>query len=250
MSRVNFSNVAIRFFAMPTIFFFLMQSDAFAKKVYSPTIVTGEKAIELFVDRSSDSNASKDGATEYQLEFEFRPLDYWSIGLYGVWDKAAGSDDSKYNRAKLEVIRQLTEQGKYFLDLGVYFEYQKMDDLLGENDTYELKLLLEKDIGRTTITFNQAFEKSLTPDMNSPIVLSYATSVKYRYSKLLSPGIELYGDSGQLYNTRPLGEEKQYAGPAIYGKKGSVVYRFALLFGLNDLSDDLISSFIIEYEWF
>ncbi len=213
-------------------------------------MVQGEKAVEYFLDFSSDSRPERSGKAKHQLEFEYAPFEFWSFGLYAISEQGARESNPKYTKTKLEIIHQLTEQGEYFIDTGFYFEYQKAADDLGKNDVFEFKLLLEKEFDKVVITLNPIMKKSLTPDLSSIESYEYANAISYRYDKLFTPAIEFYGDLGGPGNFGFLPDEKHYAGPVVYGRYKNYSWRVGTLFGLTDASDDVLFTLVLEAEFF
>jgi len=117
----------------------------------------------------------------------------------------------------------------------------------------ELRPIVEKDLGRFAILANPKFEKPIFvgPDKNQGFEFGYAGALYYRWTRYLSPGVEVYGATGNLDDTPPLHEQQHYIFPVIWGElPHRVRYNVGPGFGLTRGSDRVIVKFNLEIEGF
>jgi hypothetical protein len=141
------------------------------------------------------------------------------------------------------------------VDLGWYCELewhgvQEFDDVPLE---LELRPIVEKDLGRFVILANPKFEKPIFvgPDKNQGFEFGYAGALYYRWTRYLSPGVEVYGATGNLDDTPPLHEQQHYIFPVICGElPHRVRYNVCPCFGVTRVSDRVIVKFNLEIEGF
>ena len=224
------------------------RADA-ADKVYSPIVEEGERAIELRGHRESDGDPGVDGAQQYKLDLEFSPAWFWTTELVGEWEKEPGAD-LKNTEVAWENIFQLFEQGRYAIDAGLLVEYAH-STVPGSEDKLELGALLQKDFGPHQMRFNFLAERELRSGADTE--LDYALQYRWRRNPLFEPGIEMYGNFGELGNLGSLGDHRHELGPAAFGRvplgSGALKYEFAWLFALTEDAAAQTARFLLEYEF-
>src|SRR3989338_6450604 len=68
-----------------------------------------------------------------QTEMEYGLTDRWMVGVYAVFaDKRHDSFD--YNQYKIQTRYRLIEEGKFFVDPALYFEYKNPNGRRDKND--------------------------------------------------------------------------------------------------------------------
>jgi len=144
------------------LFFCLLgitQNAHATKKVYSPIVEGGELEIEMRGSYDFDHRSSKDGKQKQKYAVGYGLTDRWHTELYGEIEKGATASKFEFTALEWENRYQLTEQGQYWVDVGLYFEYEVSfeDD---HADKIEGKLLLEKEMGSFIHTANIIFEKT------------------------------------------------------------------------------------------
>ncbi len=227
----------------------MQASDAEAKKIYSPIVEQGAVELAYLLDYSVDNDPGKNGSARHQLELEYGVTDHWMTAIYGDFRKKPGKAFT-YHAFKWENIYQLFEQGKQWLDAGLYVEYALMQRALNQPDAVEFKLLLEKGDGAWTHTANFILKKELGTNASNKIRAGYAWRSKWRWKRFMQPSIELYGSFGELGNTRPLSQQSHQLGPVLIGKlRNGLSYEAGYLFGLTSNSDQGQLKFILGYEF-
>ena len=225
------------------------QADA-THKVYSPHVEKGEIEIESRGHVDFDDDDDKDDARKEKFEIGYGVTDWWLTSIFLEYEEAPHGD-YEHAATAWENIFKLTEQGKYWLDFGLYLEYK---DLAGHGpEKLEIKGLLEKAVNRFVHTANLIFEREVGGNASSDIELSYAWRTKYRLQTDFEAGLELYGDLGELDNLDINGDQNHQAGPVITGKfrlgeESAIVYELGYLFGLTGDSPDGTVKWLLEFE--
>ena len=221
-------------------------------KVYSPTVEEGEFGIEARGNVAVDRNRDKAGAQNQRYELEYTPTDFWHTALVGELKKEA-EGDLKYTATAWENIFQIFPQGKEWLDLGFYIEYESAKQR-GSADALEWKLLAEKNFGLMTLTLNPIFEKEVGSNAEKSTEFKYAARLKLRLMPQLEPAIEAFGDIGEIGNLDPSDEQRHQLGPALLGKfhlgnASALRYELGYMFGLTrGGSPDGAFKWLIEIE--
>jgi hypothetical protein len=221
-------------------------------KVYSPIVEEGEFGIEARGNVTVDKNRDKAGAQNQRYELEYTPTDFWHTALVGELTKAA-EGSLKYNVTAWENIFQIFPQGKEWLDLGFYLEYESAKQR-GSADALEWKLLVEKNFGPLTLTLNPIFEKEVGRNAEKSTEFKYASRLKLRLMPQVEPAIEAYGDIGEIGNLDSSSAQRHQVGPALLGKfhlgnASALKYEIGYMFGLTrDGSPDGAFKWLIEIE--
>jgi high-affinity iron transporter len=222
-----------------------------AHVVYSPIVEQGELALEVRGHHDFDGNDAADGAQKHKLEVEYAPTARWMTGVFGEWEKEPGGS-LRSTEVAWENIFQLTEQGQYWMDVGLLAEYAHALES-GGDDKLEFGLLGEKQLARSLLTANLVAERALVSGAETE--LEYAFRWRYRQGERFEPGIELHGELGDWGDFGSASDHRHQLGPAAYGKLrradagGAFKYEAAALFGLTGDSPDLTLRLLLEYEF-
>jgi len=140
-----------------------------------------------------------------------------------------------------ELKWQLTEQGEFAVDWGLFFEYETEV----QEDIQELTagILAEKEFGRWSGTANFMVINEWGDDINDEFETALALQARYRKSRAFEPGIEFY--AGQ--NTMALGPVIQ--GTYRMGVRKSLRWEAGVIFGLDSERPDTSYRFLIEFEF-
>jgi hypothetical protein len=161
----------------------------------------------------------------------------------------------QYAASKYRLRGRLFDEDVLPLNLGWYVELEwhrirQFDDVPLE---LELRPIIEKDLGRLSILANPIFEKPIFvgPDKNQGFEFGYAGALYYRWRRSVSPGVEVYGASGNIDDTPPIHTQQHYIFPVIWGElPHRVEYNIGPGFGLTRESDHVIVKFNLEIEAF
>lgn len=230
----------------------LFSNLAFAgTKIYSPNVEKGELELEWQGNYAFDKNNEKDHKQSHKYAIGYGFTDYWASELY---IKASNNAHQGYDTKAVEWENrfQLTEQGKNFADVGLYIAYGKSLDSKKDSDTAEMKILLEKQIGKFVNRANIGIEKELRQvngvkaEKGSELEVAWMT--KYSWKKYFEPGFEYYINFNHAVETAYQDQSHQF-GPTIYGKIGNVKYDLGLLFGTSKAAIDRQVKWNLEYEF-
>jgi len=213
-------------------------------KVYSPHVEKGELELEV------RSHVDNDGAQKDKYEVGYGFTSWWFSSVFAEYEKPAGGTLS-HAATSWENIFQLTEPGKYWVDSGLYVEYESPTS---GPQKLETKLLLEKAIGRYVNTANIVFAREIGTGASNDVALEYAWRTKYKMKPTFEPAIELYGSAGTLGAPTLGSSQEAQIGPVISGKfqagtRGKIAYELGYLYGLNSASPNSSVKWLLEYEY-
>lgn len=158
----------------------------------------------------------------------------------------------QYAGSRYRLRGSLFEKGEMPLDLGWYAELEwRRTPEFGDNQLeVDLRPILERDVGRITVSVDPIFEKALAgPDRKRGFEFDYAAKTSYRWAALLSPGLEFYGDIGHIDDSDPLARQQHYIFPVVdMHLPGRVNANLGVGFGLTRASDRIIVKINLELE--
>lgn len=244
-------NVLTRF-AVGTVAMLAAMSRAQADHfVYSPYVESGVFEFETRIHRTIDSAPGRNNAQVQLYEFGYGVNDWWQTALFGSLTREPGGS-LQYSASVWENIFQLTPQGKYWVDAGLYLEYAKGAN--GFPDEVETKLLLAKVVDPLVVTANLNLVKQIGHNAEAGVGFEYAVLVNWPWSRGLQFGIEAFGETGPLGALKPLPQEEHQAGPALSGRfniphvPGAFGYQAGYLFGVTAASPRGTVVGVLEYE--
>ena len=220
--------------------------------VYSPIVEQGVLEFEARVHRTVDNAPEKDNGQVHKYEIGYGVNQWWHTALFGELEKEPGAS-LKYNATAWENIFQLTPQGKYWLDAGLYFEYARGASN-GTPDEIETKVLLEKEVRPLVLTANLIFTKEIGRNAETGLGFEYALRANYPWTRSLQFGIEAYGEPGRIGRFDALSEQNHVVGPVLSGRfniagiKGAFGYEVGYLFGVTPGSPSGTVKGLLEYE--
>lgn len=222
-----------------------------ADYVYTPAVEYGEREVDFKFGTEKNRDGTTANATS--LGFGWGVTPYWFTEVYAKWHKEPGETHG-FDAWEWENKFQLTETGKYPIDIGLIVEIERPKD---RSEGYELRWgpLLQTDITDTVqANFNVLFEKHYRAQEPSPAELGYQWQLKYRYRPEFEFGVQGFGEVGPWDHWERASEQTHKAGPAIFGKfhlgpKQVIKYNAAVLFGLNNAAPRHTFRMQAEYEF-
>jgi len=253
-SSMRFRPTGLAGIVMATVAIGLIMSTSQAHatdKIYSPYVEYGEFELEYRGHVTNDSRAAKDKNMKDRAEIVYGFTEFWSAGIIGSWEKTSGSS-REFVATSWENIFQLTDQGQYWVDVGLYLEYE-LADVSSAADKVEAKLLLEKPGDQFTNTANIILEREVGSNSNGETELEIFWRTKYRWKKTLEPAIEIYSMFGDISNTGGFSKQKHSIGPVIMGNlatgsESKFKYEVGYLFGISDAAADGSWKWVLEWE--
>lgn len=219
-------------------------------KVYAPRVEQGELEFEHRGIVNNDSDAAKDGGLKLKTGAGYGVTDWWFAEAYVKHEREPGGD-LKFEAIELESIFQLTQPGEYFADFGLVVEYVIPVD--GGNDELEFGPLIEKQIGPVVTTANLIIATEIGDDSGN-YNLEYALASRLRLNPYFMPGIEAYGEVGEIGNFGAQRGHEHKIGPAVAGYlpfkigPGKLYYQTGILFGATPATPDMALRWLLEYE--
>jgi hypothetical protein len=225
-------------------------------RVYpASTAVEGEVEVSLWNNytRSNDqpymfrgNPVSKSDLMEYSLEIEYGITDRFTVEGYADFEQPKG-EPFQYVQAKAVLARyRLFLEGEKAWDTSLYVEYALPQQSYNPTEELEARLILEKAVGRWTIRLNPILSKTVSgPQVSEGVEFAYAAGVYWRNFHHVVPGLEFFGDMGELKSTPA---HLHYVVPGVAINFGTGwKWEAGAGFGLTDESDRMILKNIISY---
>lgn len=219
--------------------------------VRTPIVQEGEREIDF----KAGTAKAKDGTREsaYSLGFGYGLNSWWFTEFYAKWHKEPGMA-SAFDAWEWENKFQLTETGKYPVDVGFLFEIERPKD---RSEGYEFVFgpLLQADITpMVQANLNVLVEKHTRAVTPSKAELGYQWQLKYRWQPNFEYGLQGFGSVGPAWHWSPSSEQSHIAGPAVFGRVRTgqtqfIKYNAGLLFGMTNGSPQTTWRLQAEYEF-
>lgn len=227
-------------FLSPALLQNVLADGGSVDKVYHPYVYQLERELELRSVVQDDDDPVRDGTQTWRLGIGQSWTDRWFTELYVIGEKTDGRDLS-VRAWELEAKWQLTEQGEYWADWGLLFEFEADHDI----DAWEAStaVLVAREWGRWVGTANLALIYEWGADVNSEWETRAATQLRYRWKPGLEPAVELYS-----------GEDTKGLGPVLMGNvraggRRQLHWEIGVIFGLDSHSTDQTYRALVEFEF-
>ena len=218
--------------------------------VRTPIVEQGEKEIDLKLGAGRYPNGGSGTATS--LGFGYGVNSWWFTEVYGKWKRPVG-EAGGLDAIEWENKFQLTETGRYPVDVGLLLEIERPRD---RSEGYELVYgpLLQTEFGRVQANLNVLFEKHVRSSTPKDTELKYQWQLKYRAHPSFEWGAQGFGELGRWDRWEASSQQQHRLGPAIFGKvrtagNTAIKYNAALLVGTNDQSPRTNLRLQVEYEF-
>ena len=230
-------------------------SNAFAGPadyVYTPLVEEGEREIDFKYGNAKQQDGTRAQTTSLGLGYGVNS--FWFTEVYF---KREIGDGDRVSIGEWENKFQLTETGKYPVDLGFILEIEA--PLNRTNSPYEIKMgpLLQTEFGKLQLNGNLLFERKIgkeQPDEHRFTEMGYQWQVKYRWKREFEYGLQGMGEVGDWRNWDASNAQNHRIGPAVFGKfdigvKQAIKYNAAVLFGVSDAAPNSTFRMQAEYEF-
>jgi len=162
-------------------------------------------------------------------------LEFYTIGAR----QRGGGLDTRAWEAELKW--QLTEQGEFATDWGLFMEYE--NELARSAQEITFGLLAEREFGRWSGAANVFVINEWGRDVQEEFETALALQARYRHSQFFEPGVEFYA-----------GQDNYSVGPTLQGNirlqtRQSLHWEAGALFGLTPASPDNSLRLLLEYEF-
>lgn len=182
--------------------------------VYVPTVEYGEKEVDL----KYGSARQKDGSLVQGGSFGvgYGATSFWFTEFYLKYSKRSG-ESRKFDAVEWENKFQLTETGKYPVDIGFITE---LEITRAKDDPNEIRFgpLFQTEFGKLQLNANLLFTQTFGPNANSRPDFGYQWQAKYRLMKEFEFGLQGFGETGPWNGWATRATQNHRYGPAIFGK--------------------------------
>lgn len=223
------------------------------RRIFSPIVEEGEAELEFIGTVEHDRKPALNGGQAYIFGAGYGVTSFWMTEFEGELKSDPGGH-LKHEATEWENTFQVTPQGKYWLDLGVFAEYeiaaQKTDA-----DEITFGPILQKEFYDWLATLNVFFDKQVGSNASGGTSLVYAAQLRYRWKPWLEPAIEAFGEPGPISDFKPGAQQTHLIGPAVVGRlpnfglSGELKYEVGHLFGLTPGSAQGAVRWKLEYEF-
>lgn len=219
--------------------------------VMSPIVEQGEFEIETKADRTFDRNDHLNDAQSSNVDLGYGVNDFWATELETQW-KQDPIGSRHYDSTSWENRFQLLPQGKYWLDAGLFAEYEHVVQT-GDHNNATVGLLLQKEFGQNVTTLNFLLNREFGSGGAPGAQVDYRVQTRWRWCPLFQPGLELYGQPGRFGDLEDDSQQRTRLGPVAtgilpVGLPGKLKYELGYLRGLNHSSEQGTLRALVEYE--
>ena len=219
--------------------------------VLTPNVEQGEKEIDLKAGTSKARDGSR--LNKESIGFGYGVTSSWFTEVYAIWHKEPG-DRHGFDAWEWENKFQLTETGKYAVDVGMVLEIERPKN---RKEGWEVVwgALLQKELTSTVqANLNVLFSRQFHAQESTTTELGYQWQVKYRWRPELEFGVQGFGALGPWRQWADAGGQSHVVGPALFGKlrvgaNQHVKYNAALLVGQGSGSPRSTLRMQAEYEF-
>ena len=218
--------------------------------VRTPTVEYGEREIDF----KSGVQRHRDGSTAsaHSIGFGFTPTAWWFTEVYAKYAKPAGERHS-FDAWEWENRFQLTETGKYPIDVGFLLEIERPKD---RTEGYELTYgpMFQAEWGKVQGNFNVFLQKHVRASGAFETELLHQAQLKYRSSEQLEWGLQSLGNMGRWDHWSSGAQREFKIGPAFFGKiktgtKEAIKWNAGLLRGTTDATPRTTLRLQTEFEF-
>ncbi len=222
-----------------------------ADYVYTPIVEHGEKEVDVKygMSRQKDGTLLEAGS----VGFGYSATEYWFTEVYLKQERTG---NQAANIAEWENKFQLTETGKYAVDVGLVTEIEAP---LNGVAPWELKVgpLLQTEFGKLQLNGNVLFEHPFGRDESGVAYgtnLLYQYQAKYRWKPVFEYGLQGLGEVGKWNHWDSQANQIHRVGPAAFGKfalgnRKAIKYNAACLFGASNAAPNHTFRMQVEYEF-
>ena len=216
--------------------------------IYLPRVAYGEREIDIKYGSRKMSGGDLSAAS---IGLGFGLTEYWFSEVYVKYNRA--NDSTSLDAYEWENKFQLTETGKYPIDVGMLFEVERPQD---RTEGYEVTFgpLLQTEFDKLQLNANVLFKRNYRADESNIMQTKYQVQAKYRLKKEFAFGMQGFGELGDYNHWLPASEQSHRFGPAIFGKfvigsRQAIKYNTAYLVGKTLNTDSKTLRLQLEYEY-
>jgi hypothetical protein len=220
-----------------------------ADYVFLPAVNYGERELDFKYGVETKKNESSLQAASLGLGLGLK--EWWFTEFYVKGEREGAQ--SRFDAIEFENKFQLTETGKYPVDIGFITEFELPHDR-SEGNEFRFGPLFQTEYDRLQFNFNPLLTNISRAVEGNGTFFGYQWQVKYRWTPAFEFGAQGFGETGRWNHFAPGNEQEHKLGPAAFGKialggQQAIVWNAALLFGVTDASPDTNFRLQVEYEF-
>lgn len=220
-----------------------------ADYIFVPAVEYGER--ELDFKYGVDTKKHESSLQAASLGLGLGLSEWWFTEFYVKGEREGAR--SRFDAVEFENKFQLTETGKYPIDIGFIAELEFPHDRT-EGNEFRFGPLFQAELDRVQLNFNPLWTNISRSVEDNGTFFGYQWQVKYRWMPAFEFGAQGFGDMGRWNHLSPGSEQEHRLGPAAFGKialggREAIVWNAALLFGLTHASPDTNFRLQAEYEF-
>ena len=157
---------------------------------------------------------NNEGLPRESIEASYGITDKTEVAAYADFARPYG-ESWEQTATRVRARTRFFEKGELPVDLGLYAEAEFPRHDVNDFE-FELRGILEKDIGKWTFDVNPILEKAVTGEEASEgWELQYAAGAIYRLNEQLHPRLDIFGDFGPIRSLEDKDEQKHLISPAV-----------------------------------
>ncbi len=223
-----------------------------ALRVYSPYVEEGEAEIETQFDATADHRPTKTGAYTANISVGYGVTSFWKAEVEGQW-KRDPQGGMTFDSTSFENVFQVTEQGKYDVDVGFFAEIETVRKR-GDHNSITLGPIFRKEFGSNVTTVNFLFTHELGNRSAAGATFETRVQSLWPITDALQGGIEAYWQPGRLGAFPGVNTQGLRSGPALAGDwrvpgLGKLKYELGYLVGITANAPQGTLRGVLEYEF-
>ena len=220
----------------------------------SETVKPGKTMVELHSNYTFNGSTTKQEGvlpTRHQLhetlEITHGYTDTFETGFY-LFTSAQKHQGWDFVGAHIRPRWRVPESAKWPVgfSLSTEFGYQRRD-FSTDDWTFEIRPIIDKQLGRWYVAFNPAFEQSFK-GLNAPrgLAFSPAAKISYDVTPKVTLGLEYYGSTGPFLQWDRLADQQHQICPSVDLNLGQEwEFNFGVALGLTHSTDNMLVKMIV-----
>ncbi|MCE2680054.1 MAG: hypothetical protein LW629_06305 [Burkholderiales bacterium] len=215
-----------------------------------PVVEYGEREIDFKSGVQRNRDGSSQAATS--IGYGFTPSAQWFTEVYAKYARQP-EEGQRFDAYEWENRFQLTQTGRYPVDLGFLLEIERPKD---RTEGYEVTYgpMLQSEWGKFQGNANLFIQKHVRATEAFDTELRYQLQLKYRHAEKLEWGVQAFGNTGQWNHWSARSAQEFKIGPALFGKiklggKEAIKWNAALLTGTTQATPSNTFRLQAEYEF-
>jgi hypothetical protein len=220
-----------------------------AEYVFVPAVMYGEREIDF--KYGSAAKTGEPTAQAASLGLGLGATEWWFTEFYVIGQREGSK--TRFDAIEFENKFQLTETGKYAVDVGFITEFE-LPHQRSEGNEFRFGPLFQAEFGEVQVNVNPLLTSVTRAVEGNGTFFGYQWQAKYRWQASFEWGAQGFGDMGRWNHLAPSSEQSHRLGPAAFGKLGlggreSIAWNAAVLFGVTQAAPNWNFRMQAEYEF-